>query len=193
VEGQTRFIRLFIAIELTNEIRGAVEDLLDELRKGAPQAKWVRAENLHVTLKFLGRTEPNKLEAIQNALGSLRSLEPITLDFHGLGFFPNEKRPGVFWMGMKASPNLPPLAETIDQAMHKLGFPLETRPFAPHLTLARFEPPGLPGKLGPAVKQNSTRNFGSLAAREFHLIESKLKPTGAEYTTLQSFPFVAAT
>jgi RNA 2',3'-cyclic 3'-phosphodiesterase len=186
-------MRLFIAIELTDEIRKAVEELLGELRKAAPRAKWVGAENLHVTLKFLGRTEPDKLAAIQNALGSLRSPEPVALDFHGLGFFPNEKRPRVFWMGMNASSNLPVLAEAIDQTMHKLGFPLETRPFAPHLTLARFEPPGLPGKLGQVVTQSSMRNFGSLTAREFHLIESKLKPTGAEYTTLQSFPFVAGT
>jgi RNA 2',3'-cyclic 3'-phosphodiesterase len=186
-------MRLFIAIELTNEIRRAVADLLGELRKAAPQAKWVRAENLHVTLKFLGRTEPDKLVAIQNALGSLRSPEPIMLDFSGLGFFPNEKRPRVFWMGMNASSNLPSLAEAIDHAVHKLGFPLETRPFAPHLTLARFEPPGLPAKLGPAVTENSTYTFGSLIAREFHLIKSKLKPMGAEYTTLQSFPFLAGT
>lgn len=184
-------MRLFIAIELTNEIRMAVADLLGELRKVAPQGKWVRAENLHVTLKFLGRSEPDKLDTILNALDSLRSPEPITLDFHGLGFFPNEKRPRVFWMGMKASSNLPLLAEAIDRSMHKLGFPLATRPFAAHLTLARFEPPGLPAKSGAIVTENSTRNFGSLAARDFHLIESKLKPTGAEYTTLRSFPFVA--
>jgi RNA 2',3'-cyclic 3'-phosphodiesterase len=192
VESPTRALRLFIAIELTNEIRSAVADLQGELRNAAPQAKWVRAENLHVTLKFLGRAEPDKLVAIQNALGSLRNPEPGALHFQGLGFFPNEKRPRVFWMGMKAS-NLPPLAEAIDRAMHKLGFPLETRPFAPHLTLARFEPAGLPAKLGTAVTENSTRNFGSLISREFHLIESKLKPTGAEYTTVQSFPFAAGT
>jgi len=186
-------MRLFVAIELTNELRKAVDELLSELGKAAPKAKWVRAENLHVTLKFLGRTEPDKFEAIQKALGCLRSPEPVALDFHGLGFFPNAKRPRVFWMGMTASSSLPALGEAIDQAVHKLGFPLETRPFAPHLTLARFEPPGLPAKLGPAVTENSTRNFGSLTAREFHLIESKLKPTGAEYTTLQSFPFVAGT
>jgi RNA 2',3'-cyclic 3'-phosphodiesterase len=186
-------MRLFIAIELTNEIRKAVEELLGELRKAAPKAKWVRAENLHVTLKFLGRTEPDKLEAIQNALGSLRSPEPVALEFRGLSFFPHAKRPRVFWMGMNASSNLPVLAEAIDHAVHKLGFPLETRPFAPHLTLARFEPPGLPAKLGPAVTENSTRNFGSLTAQEFYLIESKLKPTGAEYTTLQSFPIVTGT
>src|SRR5208337_1175983 len=76
-------------------------------------------------------------------------------------------------------------------AMHKFGFPLEDRPFTAHLTLARLQPPGLPPKLAAAVQESPSREFGSLMAREFHLIESKLKPAGAEYTTLQSFPFVA--
>jgi len=184
-------MRLFVAIELTNEVREALVAFLEEMRGIAPQTKWVRADNLHVTLKFLGSTEPTRLQAVQRELATIRSSEPVALDFHGLGFFPNEKRPRVFWVGMEASGNLKTLAQAIDHSMFKLGFELESRPFAPHLTLARFEPPGLPAKLGAAVKENVARSFGSLATREFHLIESKLKPTGAEYTTLQSFPFVA--
>lgn len=185
-------MRLFIAIELTSEIRAALAAFLKELRGIAPQAKWVRTENLHITLKFLGETEPTKLRGIQDALGSIHSPERVTLDFRGLGFFPNEKRPRVFWVGMEGSGNLKTLAEDIDHKMHKVGFALEDRPFTPHLTLARFQPPGLPPKLGAAAKENCSRNFGSLTAGEFHLIESKLKPSGAEYTTLQSFPFVVA-
>jgi RNA 2',3'-cyclic 3'-phosphodiesterase len=115
------------------------------------------------------------------------------LEFRRLGFFPNEKRPRVFWAGMDSSANLRPLAEDIDHCMHQLSFPLDDRPFTPHLTLARFDPPGLPPNLGGAVKQHVSRSFGSLTAREFHLIESKLKSTGAEYTTVQSFPFVTET
>jgi 2'-5' RNA ligase len=94
---------------------------------------------------------------------------------------------------MEASDTLKTLAEMIDREMHKLRFPLENRPFAPHLTLARFEPPGMPPQLGAAVKNNAAREFGSHTAREFHLIESKLKRTGAEYTTVQSFRFVTGT
>jgi 2'-5' RNA ligase len=73
-----------------------------------------------------------------------------------------------------------------------LGIPPEKRPFSPHLTLARFEPPGVPENLCAAIQENSKREFGSVAAKEFHLIESKLKPGGAEYTTLETFPFVVA-
>jgi 2'-5' RNA ligase len=186
-------VRLFIAIEIPNEIRNALMAFVNELRPTAPRGKWVRAENLHVTLKFLGETAPEKSSRIQNALSLIHDKEPVTLNFRGLGFFPNERRPRVFWVGMEASDNLKTLAEMIDGEMHKLGFPLENRPFTPHLTLTRFEPPGLPPQLGAAAKSHAAREFGSHTAREFHLIESKLKRTGAEYTTLQSVPFVAGT
>ncbi|MGB7847475.1 MAG: RNA 2',3'-cyclic phosphodiesterase [Candidatus Acidiferrum sp.] len=186
-------MRLFIAIEISTEIRSALSAFLKELRGIAPHAKWVRTENLHVTLKFLGETEPAKISAIESALGSIRSMQPVTLEFRGLGFFPNEKRPRVFWVGMESSSNLQAFADEIDRSMHEMGFPLEDRPFTPHLTLARFSPPGLPPKLGSAATDQSSRNFGAFTAREFHLIESKLKSTGAEYTTVQSFPFVTET
>ena len=184
-------MRLFVALEIPGEIRGALAVFLKELRAIAPQAKWVRADNLHVTLKFLGEVEPSKLAAVKTTLAAIRSPQAVVLDFRGLGFFPNEKRPRVFWASMEASPNLAPLAADVDQALHKLAFPPEERPFTPHLTLARFNPPGLPPHLEAAAQQNQSRGFGSLTTREFHLIESKLKPTGAEYTNLQSFPFVS--
>lgn len=183
-------MRLFVAIEIPHEIREVFADFLKELRAVAPQVKWVRAENLHVTLKFLGETEAGKLDAIHNSLAPLRAELPVTLGFRGLGFFPNEKRPKVFWAGMEASPNLKALAGELDHALHQLGFPQEVRPFTPHLTLARFKAPGLPANLLALARKDESRAFGSMTASEFHLIESKLKPSGAEYTTLQSFPFV---
>lgn len=184
-------MRLFIAIEISDEIRQTLESLLAELRGVAPHLKWVHVGNLHVTLKFLGHTDPAKITQITGALQSIRNPQPVTLEFSGLGFFPNQKTPRVFWAGMTSSPNLPGLAAEIDRAMHQFGFPLEQRPFMPHLTLARFDPPGLPPNLGATLRQHTSAHFGSLRTREFHLIESKLKPTGAEYTTVQSFPFVA--
>ncbi len=182
-------MRLFIAIEISQTTRSAIASLLKELRVMAPQVKWVRAENLHVTLKFLGGTELAKLGPLQDVLSGLRSTEPVNLEFRGLGFFPNEKRPRVSWAGIQASPNLKALAADIDQTVHRLGFPLEQRPFTPHLTLARLQPPGIPQKLLQAIQEKSAQSFGSLRTGEFHLIESKLKSTGAEYTTLQTFRF----
>jgi RNA 2',3'-cyclic 3'-phosphodiesterase len=184
-------MRLFIAIEISDEIRRRLESFLTDMRSVAPQIKWVRMPNLHVTLKFLGNTDPVKIAQVTGVLQSIHSSQPVTLDFRGLGFFPNEKRPRVFWAGMTSSANLSGLAADIDRAMHQCGFPLEDRPFTPHLTLARFDPPALPPKLSATLKQHTSDNFGSLTTREFHLIESKLKSTGAEYTTVQSFRFVA--
>lgn len=182
-------MRLFIAIEIPEEIRAAYSALLKEFRAISPQAKWVRAENLHVTLKFLGETSPEKLEALRKVLPVVQLPEPVRLEFRGLGFFPSEKRLRVFWAGVEASANLKTLAADIDRATHQLGFPLEERPFTPHLTLARFNSPGVALKLQEAIRAKNAGSFGSLTAFHFHLIESKLKPAGAEYTTVQTVRF----
>ena len=182
-------MRLFVAIEIPQDIRAAYAALLKELRGIAPQVKWVRAENLHVTLKFLGETQPAKLRALENVIVEVRSEQPVRLEFRGIGFFFHAKGGGVCWADMEASPNLKMLAADIDQAVHRMGFPLEERPFTPHLTLARFQRPEPTPKLLDAIRAKSDQSFGLLTTSEFHLIESKLKPTGAEYTTVQTVRF----
>ena len=185
-------MRLFVALEAPAAVRESLASLLQTLRAVSPQIRWVRPENLHVTLKFIGEVPETKLAGVRVALASVRSEQPVTLDFRGLGFFPNEKHPRVFWAGIEASSNLKTLAAEVDGATEKLGIPRERHPFSPHLTLARFEPPRLPEKLRAAIQENAAREFGSLLTGEFHLIESKLKPSGAEYTTVESFPFSAS-
>lgn len=184
-------MRLFAALEIPSAVRENLAGLIRDLRAIAAQPKWVRPENLHVTLKFIGETAPAKLDAIRTALADVRADQPLELRFRGLGFFPRERHARVFWVGIEAEANLTSLAAEIDQRLEKLEIPREQKAFAPHLTLARFEPPGIPEKLRAAIQQNLTRDFGVLHTREFHLIESRLKPSGAEYTTLQSFPFGA--
>ena len=190
-------MRLFVALQIPAEVREAFSKLADELRQiegaaGRSAPGWVRTENLHVTLKFIGETLPDKLGAIRAALSSVKSNQDVTLDFRGLGFFPNEKWPRVFWAGMETSLNLKPLAIDVDQSLEKVGIARETRPFAPHLTLARFEPPGVTEHLRAAIQKNAGRSFGLYRASAFHLIESELKPSGAEYTTVQTFHFAVA-
>jgi len=187
-------VRLFVALEIAPTVRENLCTLIRELREASPESekeglRWVRSENLHVTLKFIGTTAPEKLNAIRETLASVRSDQPITLRFGGLGFFPNEKRPRVLWAGMEASQNLGPLAAAIDHGLEELGFPRELRPFTPHLTLARMEGARLSEKFRSAIAERNSRDLGSLRTREFHLIGSKLNPTGAEYSTLQSFEF----
>src|SRR6266849_4275569 len=185
-------MRLFVALAIPAAVREKLAELLGSLRTVSPQTRWVRPENLHVTLKFIGEIPETKLDAIQSALAAVRSDQPVAIDFRGLGFFPNEKHPRVFWAGIEASPNLKTVAADIDKATETVGIPREQRAFSPHLTLARFEPPRLPDKLRAAIQEHAARDFGCLRTNQFHLIESKLKPSGAEYTTVESFSFAAA-
>jgi RNA 2',3'-cyclic 3'-phosphodiesterase len=189
-------VRLFVALAIPSAVRIQLAELIKTLSRVDPpsskgKARWVRPENLHVTLKFIGYIEPAKSDAIRAALSAVHCSQPVDLIFRGLGFFPNENRPRVLWAGMEASPNLVALAGAVDRAVASQGIPLETRPFTPHLTLARFDPPGISKELRTAALAGMDREFGLLRTGEFHLIESKLKPSGAEYTTLQTFPFAA--
>jgi RNA 2',3'-cyclic 3'-phosphodiesterase len=189
-------VRLFVALEIPGTVRQNFAALLEELRSAASHAgdkrpRWVRPENLHVTVKFIGQLPEGKLDDMRNALAAVRSPSAVAMNFCGLGFFPNEKRPRVFWAGLAASPNLSALARDVDRATASQGVPLETREFTPHLTLARFEPPGISETLRAAIQKNTAREFGSFRTTEFHLIESKTKPSGAEYTRLASFHFAA--
>ena len=185
-------MRVFVALQIPPTVRKNLAEFLATLRAISSQPRWVRAENLHVTLKFVGEMQAEKLGDIRAGLSAVHSDQAAALDFRGVGFFPDGRRPRVFWAGIEASTNLAGLAGDIDRALEKLGVPPEKRPFSPHLTLARFEPPGLPENLRAAIQENAKREFGSVPAKEFHLIESKLKPGGAEYTTLETFPFVVA-
>lgn len=182
-------MRLFVALEIPAEVRKNLAALLDSLRAISREPKWVRPENLHVTLKFLGEVADAKISTVRTALAGIRSEEPVSLAFCGLGFFPNAKRPRVFWVGIETSANLKKLATDMEAAMEQCGIPRETREFSPHLTLARFERPNLAENLRSVIVENSQREFGKLQTNEFHLIQSRLKPSGAEYTTIARFVF----
>lgn len=190
-------MRLFVALEIPAEVRDAFAALIQELRAADSsfsknRARWVRPETLHVTLKFIGHVDTARLDAIRPALADVRSESPVALRFRGLGFFPNDRRPRVFWAGIEGSSNLAPLASEIDARLKKLGIAGETREFAPHLTLARFDPPGISDGLSAVAQENMAREFGATRTGEFHLFESKTRPSGAEYTRLASFPFTKA-
>jgi RNA 2',3'-cyclic 3'-phosphodiesterase len=187
-------VRLFVALEIPSAVRENLAALIKDLRAKEPHSekkrvRWVRRENLHVTLNFIEETPPEKVEAICAALREVRSKEPAKLRFRGLGFFPSEKRPRVLWVGVEASPNVNALANDIDRQLEKIGIPPEQRAFTPHLTLARFEPPGISAELRSERQEMAGADFGVLCTNEFQLVQSKLQPSGAEYTVLQSFPF----
>lgn len=189
-------MRLFVALEIPAAVRDAFAALMNDLRvleskSSAKKPRWVRPENLHVTLKFIGHVEPEMLDAIRADLAKVSSERPAEVRFRGLGFLPNARRPRILCAGIASSQNLASIAGSVDRSLAKLGIPAEERAFTPHLTLARCEPPGISPALRAAVERDAARDFGELRTKEFQLIESKLKASGAEYTTLQSFVFAA--
>jgi len=188
-------MRLFVALDLPEDVRRGLSDLVGSLRKECPSARWIRPESMHVTLEFIGHVPDEKLDAIAQALGKTFAAEPVDIAFQALGFFPNERRPRVLWCGVQASPNLAPLAADIESSLEMaVGIARESRPYVPHLTLARIDPEKVAResveKLVNAAMELKTTDFGSARATEFYLYESVLKPSGAEYTKLRTFPFV---
>ena len=131
-----------------------------------------------------------KLSPIQTALSSIHAAQPVELHFRGMGFFPNERRPRAFWCGIASSPNLAELAADIDRALVPLGIDAETRPFTPHLTLARFKSDEGVREVVQAATNMKSADFGAATETNFHLYESLLKSTGAQYNRVASFPFV---
>jgi RNA 2',3'-cyclic 3'-phosphodiesterase len=187
---RTRRMRLFVALDFPDSVREALRELIARLKPEARGAKWVRPEGMHVTLKFLGETKAERVDEIRTTLGSVASPQPVEMRFRGLGFFPTERRPRVLWCGVEASPNLAPLAADVENSLAALGFAREKREFVPHLTLARFESPKGSESLARKASELTSYDFGAARETEFHLFESILKPSGAEYRRVASFPFV---
>ena len=184
-------MRLFVALDLPDEVRQSLSDLIAKLKPKSHGVRWVESRNLHVTLKFIGHVENEKLGSIRDALSGIHSSQLVELTFRGMGFFPNERHPRVAWCGVHASPNLASLAADIDRSVVPLGVDAETRPFAPHLTLARFKSDEGVADLVRAAEGMESTEFGSATETEFHLYESLLKPAGAQYNRLASFLIVS--
>lgn len=181
-------MRLFVAIDIPDDVRDALARLSRQLREISARPRWVRIEGAHLTLKFIGAVPPEQAERIRSALGMARASGPIELQFVGLGFFPSARRPRVLWAGVTTGPALRELAASIETQLEPLGIPREDRDFSPHITLARFDSPKGLGRLRAAVEKLGTPKFGHTTAREFHLYQSVLKRGGAEYTRLASYP-----
>jgi RNA 2',3'-cyclic 3'-phosphodiesterase len=183
----THTVRLFVALDIPDTVREALATLSRQLRQTCTGARWVRIEGAHVTLKFIGETPPERVAPIRAALGEARASGAIDLQFGGLGFFPDERRPRVLWAGVSAGPELSALAASIEARLEPLGIPRETRDFSAHITLARFDSPRGLDPLRAAVEKLGAPEFGDALVTEFHLYQSVLKQGGAEYTRMASY------
>src|SRR3954469_5197092 len=120
-------MRLFVGLDIPDHIRSAISAYVDELRRVAPDAKWVRTESYHVTLKFIGEWKRDVKE-VNSALETVQA-PPIDIAFRNCGFFPNPRAPRVFWVGIEANAKLPSLAREVDQACSAIGIESEDREY----------------------------------------------------------------
>jgi RNA 2',3'-cyclic 3'-phosphodiesterase len=192
-------MRLFVGLDISEDIRTRIATFVDGFRKVAPDIRFINPDNFHVTLKFIGET--TKLAEITRVLAQISS-PAFDVTFGGTGFFPNERQPRIFWAGIQAPPELRRLASSIDTALQPLGFEAEKGPYTPHLTLARSgsgrprpTPKDKPNmkftRLQSYLASKAQPEFGTMTAHEFFLYESKTSSSGAQYFKLERYPLTS--
>jgi 2'-5' RNA ligase len=192
-------MRIFVAIDIDDAIRGRVTRFHDGVSVFAPDARWVRPESLHVTLKFIGERSEEEVAEIKRGLETIAA-DAFEITFRGYGFFPSARAPRVFWIGIEEGPKLTSLAASVDETLARFDIATEEHPYTPHLTLAR----GAGGSGSPRRLKHDHPNsgfqrlqeklaarpapeFGTMTAREFFLYRSQLSPGGSKYTKLAGF------
>ena len=185
-------MRIFLAIELPPDIKNLIEDLKEKLSPVLRGIRWTRPEGTHLTLKFFGDLFQDDIVCVSEIIGrNVRDIAPMRLNIGLPGGFPSLKKPRVLWFGIGGDvQRLTVLQAAIERDLEKCGFSGEKRSFKPHLTLGRARSRG--GIISGAedvIKETGGLNTHRFDARELILFKSEIKPGGAVYTKLATFPF----
>ena len=181
-------VRSFVAVLLPDRMRAGLAAVSAELRGQTRGLAWVRADNLHLTLRFLGEIEPGILEQVRDAVvAAATAVAPFTVSLGGLGGFPSGRAPRVLWASVAAGgAELGTLYAALEAALVVRGMPGESRPFHPHVTLARARDPRGAGDLGSVLGMGPA--FGEVRVGALHLMRSQLDPRGSRYSVLTEAP-----
>ena len=194
MKNEDETVRAFIGIEIPLEVKDALCNMSSSLKKKVKDIRWIRAEGIHITLKFLGNISSANIKEIETVLDPLCSSgQAIDLNLNGVGVFPDLKHPRIVWVALGGETDkLTALQRGIDKSCAAVGFPEEKRAYTPHLTLGRVKSYKGGRKLKNLEQLFSEITFSDMPhfrANFVHLYKSDLKPDGAVYTKLKSFPF----
>ncbi|MDF7801873.1 RNA 2',3'-cyclic phosphodiesterase [Pontiellaceae bacterium B1224] len=179
-------IRAFIAIDIGSEIRTKLTDLQQKLFHTGADVRWVKPENMHLTLTFLGQVPLSKFQPLEKALGkNFQGLEPFPLQIQGTGVFGRRSRPSVIWAGIAEYPALMELQQKVVSAVKTAEIEFHGKTFRPHLTLGRFKSLDHLEPLFQALEKDRETDFGTQEVRSVQIIKSELNPDGAAYTVLR--------
>jgi 2'-5' RNA ligase len=183
-------LRLFVAANIPGEARGLLGEAIRELQGKMQDARWVRPENLHLTLKFIGYYEEEGLERLSSELrAATERCRPFQAALGGCGSFPSQRKARVVWVGMATgAPEAEAVARKLDARLEKVGVQREKRGFRGHLTLARIKQPhDCTATLEDMVLRLEGLKEMPFEVDEVVLYRSILRPQGPEYTALQRF------
>jgi len=183
-------MRLFIAVELPEGTRRRIEELAQGLRARLPTSgramRWVKSDQFHITLKFLGECPDLALSRLKTAMDYAANLcTPFQILFQDVGSFKSGDSFRVLWLGITdGKDSLKALADALNTSCASAGFPEDRRPFHSHLTLARSKEPWPKRVLDSALRDASASGIGPVPVQKLSLIQSVLSPQGPNYTTL---------
>lgn len=182
-------VRSFISIDLEDtKIVSQVESIMSSLVSLGGDLKPVERENIHLTLKFLGNVGATRLDEIKSALAQV-TFPPFSLEIKGAGAFPNLKRMNVIWVGIEEGwSQVELIYEQTEKLLHQLGFSRETRPFSPHITVARVKSGRKRDEIAAFLGHLIDESFGTFNVENVRLKQSVLSSSGPKYSTLFEVP-----
>jgi 2'-5' RNA ligase len=178
----TETVRSFVAVPLPETIQADIFAAAQELARALPDIKWSRkAENLHITVKFLGSVDEAKLAALAGELAeAVAPLPRFRLELRGMGAFPSPRKANVVWAGVEdVARGLTAVAAAVESVGERFGVPREQRAFTGHVTVGRSKGRGVDA--GAALERLRSRAFGATTVDEVHLYESRLGGEGSTY------------
>lgn len=184
-------MRYFIAINLEGSLKKEVGCAIEGLKAGKWDVKWVPAENLHITLKFLGDASDNTVQRVKEHLAGISKCHgPFEVKLYGVGVFPDRRRPRVVWIDLLNSEELIKLQEEVETSIITIGFAREDRLFSPHLTIGRIRTLRDSDSFISAIETLKDKDFGNIGVNKISLMNSDLKSTGAQYSIVAEFPLM---
>lgn len=182
-------LRLFIAIEIGEQEKKSLERIQSRLRHKLPSVRWVKPAAIHLTLAFLDDTDEREVPRVLEAMAAAAIGCPgFSFAMRGVAAFPNEKNPRVIWIGIEEpTGTLANYAAKLRTLLSAAGFPVEDRPFSPHITIGRVRERGGPG-CGHVLSLFRDETAGVIHVREICLIRSELTPAGPIHTVLHQVP-----
>jgi RNA 2',3'-cyclic 3'-phosphodiesterase len=180
-------VRIFIAVEISPGAKAKLTSLEEALKKTNADVKWVKPDNIHITLKFLGDVPGEDIEKINKAVQvAVAGLKSFKISFCQVGGFPSLKNPRVIWVGVEEGrEELSKISQVIDREITRLGFSPEERVFIPHLTIGRVRTHKNIKELAQTIEKYKSDDFGQGLMNKVLVMESKLSPAGPTYSVVK--------